>query len=105
MERKPSRKSDRSRVRMRATVSYNGIESRGSVIDLSPEGLKIYVSNDLRAVPGRQISVQTEEIGLLTGIVRWARHPTIGVELALSTNTRAKIESFYKAFASERERR
>jgi hypothetical protein len=45
-----------------------------------------------------RVSIRTEELGLLSGVVRWAAGNRIGIKLKLSTNTAAQIASFYKFF-------
>ena len=37
-------------------------------------------------------------MGYLTGTVRWFRRPRLGVKLEMSSNTAAKVESFYKKY-------
>ena len=102
MQQQPQRSIGRTKTRMRATIGCMSGETRGSVMDLSEQGMKLYMSNDLRAEPGYRVTVVTEEMGLLTGVVRWIKPPYLGIELNLSSNTRAKVESFYKYFADTR---
>lgn len=99
MQPRYERNQDRTRTRIRATIGCVSGETRGSVMDLSDQGMKLYMSNDLRAQPGFRVTITTDEMGLLTGTVRWVKFPYLGVELNLSSNTRAKVESFYKYFA------
>ncbi|PWW04241.1 PilZ domain-containing protein [Hoeflea marina] len=95
-----SRRSNRVRTRIRATIECNGVKTRGSVLDLSEDGMCVYISDSVRAHVGHEINVLTEEMGMLSGIAQWTIFPRIGVRLNLSSNSRAKIESFYKNCAA-----
>jgi len=90
------RKSQRSRCRLRADVIYQERAFRGSVLDLSETGMRLYVNNDIEIPPGRSIDVKSQELGHLTGTVRWHRFPEMGIQLDLSSNTVAKISSFFR---------
>lgn len=94
-----SRRSTRVRTRIKATVECNGVKSRGSVIDMSDDGICVYVSDCIRAQVGHEINVLTEELGMLSGVAQWTMLPRIGVKLNMSSNSSAKIESFRKNFA------
>lgn len=89
----------RDRTRMFARVTCRQKEARASVLDLNDGGMCVYLAADIEAMPGREVSVFTEEMGVLDGTVRWARGPRIGIQLNLSSNSHAKVESFYKYFA------
>ena len=75
-----------------------GQKSHGAVLDLSQHGICMYLSVDIPVGFGDKITVETEEMGLLIGTVRWIRRPRIGAELVLTSNNRAKVESYYRFF-------
>lgn len=58
----------------------------------------IYLNSHIPIFPGEEIIIKTEEMGFLTGTVRWFRRPRLGTELHMSSNTAAKVESFYKKY-------
>lgn len=91
-----SRRSARVRTRIRAIVECNGVKSRASVLDLSHDGLCVYISDSLKAHVGHEVNIFTEEMGMLSGVAQWTESPRMGVMLNLSSNSRAKIESFFK---------
>lgn len=95
---------ERKRTRMSADVACEGRVTRASVLNLTEEGMCLYLRDDIGAGAGRIVTVTTAEMGLLDGSVRWVRSPHVGVELYLSTNARAKVESFYKRFAVSAQR-
>ncbi|MEP3436447.1 MAG: PilZ domain-containing protein [Hoeflea sp.] len=88
----------RDRTRLRAKIECMGQKSHGAVLDLSQHGICMYLSVDIPVGFGDKITVETEEMGLLIGTVRWIRRPRIGAELVLTSNNRAKVESYYRFF-------
>jgi PilZ domain. len=91
---------ERRRTRMSASVACEGRVTRASVLNLTEEGICLYLRDDIGARAGHMVTVTTDEMGMLDGSVRWVRPPHVGVELYLCSNTRAKVESFYKRFAT-----
>ncbi|MEM5492207.1 PilZ domain-containing protein [Hoeflea sp. AS16] len=90
------RAQPRDKTRMHAHIDCKGNETRGSVLDLSKLGAGLYLSQDIPVAFGDEIHFKTEEMGHLTGTVRWSRSPRVGVALLESSNTEAKVESYYK---------
>lgn len=86
----------RDKTRMRAKIDCKGTKTPGSVLDFSKVGAGLYLSNDIPLAFGDEIHFKTEEMGHLTGTVRWSRSPRVGVALLASSNTEAKVESYYK---------
>lgn len=80
-----------------------GQKTTGAVLDLSQHGICLYLSTDIPVASGDKITVETEEMGLLIGTIRWIRLPRIGAELVLTSNNRAKVESYYKMFVDNRQ--
>ena len=92
----------RDKTRMRASIDCKGQETPGSVLDLSRLGAGLYLSHDIPVHFGDEIHFKTEEMGHLTGTVRWSRSPRVGVSLAVCSNTEAKVESYYKMLREAR---
>lgn len=91
------RAAERTACKIRATAHCLGHSSPAAVLDLSPNGLRVYLRVDINASVGSHVTVETEELGTLSGEVRWIRFPHLGVALARSSNTAAKIESYFKS--------
>lgn len=89
---------ERDRTRVRAKIDCMGQKTDGMVLDLSEHGICLHLSNDIPVGFGDKITVLSEEMGLLVGTVRWIRRPRVGAELVMTSNNRAKVESFYKLF-------
>lgn len=90
----------RKATRMVANVVCAMRETRASVLNLTEEGMCLYLRDDIGVETGRIVTVTTKEMGALDGSVRWVRAPHVGIQLYLSSNTRAKVESFYKQFSA-----
>jgi len=75
-----------------------GRTTHATIIDISQSGMCIYLNAHIPISPNEEIIIKTEEMGLLTGTVRWFRRPRLGVELHMSSNTAAKVESFYQKY-------
>lgn len=91
------RRDARSRCRIRATAVHNGHRSPATVLDLSMGGISIYLRVDIGIVMGATVTVETDEIGSLSGTVRWIREPRVGLEVGRSSNTAAKISSYLRS--------
>lgn len=92
----------RDKTQLRAKIDCMGQKTGGAVLDLSEHGICLSLSIDIPVGIGDKITVLTEEMGLLVGTVRWIRKPRIGAELVLTSNNRAKVESYYKFFHTGR---
>jgi hypothetical protein len=90
------RRYERISCKIRATLRYMGREARAAVLDVSEGGVRLYLGSDVGAGVGQQVTIDTDELGRLTGDVRWVRFPRMGVDLHKSSNTAAKITSYFK---------
>jgi hypothetical protein len=92
------RVSPRSQTKITGTVTCKTGSSNGVVRDLSDEGICFQLLFDIGARTGQEVTIRSEELGFLTGMVRWVRGDKIGIKLKLSSNTAAQISSYYKFF-------
>lgn len=88
----------RTETKITGNVSCKTGSSNGIVKDLSEEGICFQLLFDIGARTGQEVTIRSEELGLLTGIVRWNRGDRIGIKLKLSSNTAAQIASYFKFF-------
>ena len=93
----------RDKTRLSAKIDCMGQKTHGAVLDLSQHGICLQLAIDIPVGRGDKITVETEEMGLLIGTVRWIRRPRIGAELVLTSNNRAKVESYYRMFKDNRQ--
>ncbi len=91
------RAEPRTPCKIRATAYCRGRSSPAAVLDLSRQGLRVYLRLDIRADVGSLVTVATDELGSLPGEVRWIQFPYLGIEFVRSSNTSAKVESYFKA--------
>tara|TARA_R110002020_G_scaffold28146_1_gene89941 strand:+ start:8102 stop:8419 length:318 start_codon:yes stop_codon:yes gene_type:complete len=92
----------RDKTRLRAKIDCMGQKTHGAILDLSQHGICLQLAIDIPVGRGDKITVETEEMGLLIGTVRWIRRPRVGAELVLTSNNRAKVESYYRFFKDNR---
>jgi len=90
------RAARRDKTRMRAMIDCKGHKTSGSVLDLSKLGVCLYLSADIPVAFGNTITLDTAEMGFLSGTVRWAHQSRVGVQLETSSNTEAKVDSYFK---------
>lgn len=93
---KDLREDERSSCKIKATIRYQGREARAAVLDLSEAGARVYVGADIGVGVGQQIAIETEQLGHLTGTVTWLKAPYAGVRLSPSSNTSAKVFSYFR---------
>lgn len=94
------RVSPRDQTKITGTVTCKTGSSNGIVKDLSDQGICFQLLFDIGVRTGQEVTIQSQELGRLTGIVRWCRGDRIGIKLNISSNTAAQISSYYKFFRS-----
>ena len=97
----PVRATDRSRVRIFATVRVMHQTVRGRVVDLSPSGIALDLEAAIHATPGQIVTIESEELGRLSGTIRWHGNGRLGIQYKLSTNALAQITSYFRFFHEE----
>jgi len=97
----PVRGNDRSRVRIFAEVRVMHQTSRARVVDLSPTGMAFDLEKPIQAMPGQMVTIESEELGRLSGTVRWYSNGRLGIQYKLSTNALAQITSYFRFFHEE----
>lgn len=97
----PVRATDRSKVRIFATVQVMHQTVRGRVVDLSPSGMALDLEKPVQAMKGQMVTIESEELGRLSGTIRWFSNGRLGIEYKLSTNALAQITSYFRFFHEE----
>ena len=97
----PVRGNDRSKVRIFADVRVMHQSSRARVVDLSSSGMAFDLEKPIQAMPGQIVTVESEELGRLSGTVRWYSNGRLGIQYKLSTNALAQITSYFRFFHEE----
>ena len=52
-------------------------------------------------MPGQLVTIESEELGRLSGTIRWLRNGRLGIQYTLSTNALAQITSYFRFFHEE----
>ncbi|SOC35019.1 PilZ domain-containing protein [Rhizobium subbaraonis] len=97
----PVRASDRSKVRIFATVKVMHETSRARVVDLSASGMALDMEKPIKILPGQIVTIESEELGRLTATVRWYNNGRVGLQYKLNTNSLAQISSYFRFFHEE----
>lgn len=92
------RAAERTKTRIFATVTYVSQSVRARVIDLSATGIALELESPISASVNSQVSVDSEDLGHITGTVQWNHGGRIGLKLSLSSNTLAKLASYFRFF-------
>lgn len=93
-----SRTSERTKTRIYATVRYVKQSAKARVIDLSETGIALELDSPIDAAAQSQVSVDSNDLGHLTGTVVWNHSGRIGIKLDITTNTLAQISSYFRFF-------
>ena len=98
--REDQRRAQRHSCRVPAQVRVRGKNYHGFIVDVSETGVRV-VGDQLKNISaGERVELFSEDLGWMTGGVRWQRPGAIGLKLEESSNTRAKFEAFRKNFTT-----
>ena len=96
------RREERRQCSLVATIRAECGELPCTVVDVSPQGLRVAVWATENLKHGDGVTVTTAEFGAVAGAIRWAAHPRFGVELAQSVEPPAPLLQFYNSLTTER---
>ncbi|GEO84851.1 MULTISPECIES: PilZ domain-containing protein [Alphaproteobacteria] len=95
------RKAARSRCRLTGKVRHFNQEAEGRILNISRTGIAIELKGRLHASTGSNVLIQTDDIGLIEGTVRWARNGFLGVQIKQNSNTLAQMSAYFRHFHRE----
>lgn len=94
-----TRSADRKKTRITGTVRYFNQAVEGRVTDLSPKGMALDLGGRIfHAEDGSPVRVETQELGVLEGIVKWRRSGRLGVQFNANSNSLAQVSSYFRFF-------
>ena len=93
-----NRRAPRHHCRFPAQIRIGGKNYEGHIVDLSEAGVRVLADQLTDVWTGDRVEVFCDELGWMTGSVRWRRPGAFGLRLDQSSNTRAKFEAFRKNF-------
>ncbi|MBL0371328.1 PilZ domain-containing protein [Rhizobium sp. KVB221] len=97
----PFRTDERSKVRIFGVVKVMNETSRARVVDISASGMALDLETPIKVTPSQIITFESEELGRLSGVVRWCRDSRIGIEYKLTTTALAQISAYFRFFHEE----
>lgn len=92
------RRAQRIRSNIPVLVDLQGRLVEGRLFDISRTGLGVQLHQALFAPPGTQITVKSEQLGALPGVIRWRKDNRIGVYFGPSSNASAKVDAYFRFF-------
>lgn len=92
------RTTTRTKTLVTGNLSCKTGSRNGIVVDLSDEGICFQLHSYIDVRAGDEVTIHSNDLGVLNGIVRWTRGNRIGIKLKPSSNTAAQIASYYRFF-------
>lgn len=100
--RMKTRGAERKKTRILGTVKYFNQAVEGRVTDLSPTGMALDLGGrTLHAADGSPVRIESEELGILEGTVKWRRSGRLGVQFSINSNAVAQVSSYFRFFHRE----
>lgn len=97
--RMKTRTAERKKTRITGTVKYFNQTVEGRVTDLSPKGMALDLGGRVfHAADGSPVKVESEELGILEGTVKWRRSGRLGVQFNVNSNANAQVSSYFRFF-------
>jgi hypothetical protein len=81
-------------------IEYQGRNIEGRLFDISRTGMGVAMKQAFFAPEGSQVTVKSQEFGALPCIVRWRKNSRVGVIFGPSSNTAAKVDSYFRDYLS-----
>jgi hypothetical protein len=93
-----TRSAQRRKTRIAATISYYSQSTKARVVDLSTAGLALDLGGSLPAALGSPVIIESEELGILEGTVKWSHNGRLGIQFRPNSNASAKVTSYFRFF-------
>lgn len=93
-----TRVAARRKTRIFGTVSYYNQKANARVVDLSPAGLAVDLAGPFNAAAGSPVRIDSEELGVIEGTVKWCHAGRLGIAFRPNTNASAQVASYFRFF-------
>jgi hypothetical protein len=93
-----TRSAPRQKTRIFGTVKYYGQSAKGRVVDLSATGLALDIAGPFQAATGSPVRIESEELGVIEGTVKWHHSGRLGIAFRPNTNAAAQVASYFRFF-------
>lgn len=95
------RKAQRSRCRLDGKIRHLNQEVDGRILNVSRTGIAMELKGRLHASTGSNVLIQTDDIGLIEGTVRWSRNGFLGIQIKQNSNTLAQMSAYFRNYHKE----
>ncbi|GGF80354.1 MULTISPECIES: PilZ domain-containing protein [Rhizobium] len=92
------RSAPRRKARIPGTLKYYGQSVNARVVDISATGLALDLGAPLNASIGSPVRIDSEELGVLEGIVKWSHNGRLGIQFRPNTNAAAQVAAYFRFF-------
>lgn len=92
------RAAPRRKSRITGTLKYYGQSVSGRIVDISVNGLALDLSASFSASAGSPVRIESEELGVLEGIVKWNHNGRLGIQFRPNTNASAQVAAYFRFF-------
>ncbi len=96
-----TRSAPRRKTRIIGTVKYYNQAAKGRIVDLSDTGLALDLGSAFHAAAGSAVKIETEELGILEGTVKWSHRGRLGIHFRPNSNASAQVQSYFRFFHQE----
>lgn len=93
-----TRSAVRRKTRIFGTVKYYNQTAKGRIVDLSATGMALDLGGPFHAAAGSTVKIETDEIGVLEGIVKWTHRGRLGIFFQPNSNSSAQVLSYFRFF-------
>ena len=95
------RTNPRSRCRLDSSIRYMKHTATCRIINISRTGVAVEIYTAFHAAPGSTVAIENDQMGLLEGIVRWARGGRFGIQFRYNSNSIAKVDAYFRNYHQE----
>ncbi|KGE01951.1 MULTISPECIES: PilZ domain-containing protein [Rhizobium/Agrobacterium group] len=96
-----TRSAARQKTRIYGTVKYYHQQAKGRVVDLSATGMALDLGGPFHAANGSPVKIESEELGILEGTVKWCHRGRLGIQFRPNSNAAAQVSSYFRFFHKE----
>jgi hypothetical protein len=93
-----TRSAARRKTSISGTVKYYSQITKGRVVDLSETGMALDLSGPFNAANGSPVRIESEELGILEGTVKWFHRGRLGIQFLPTSNAAAQVSSYFRFF-------
>ncbi|MFB9952226.1 PilZ domain-containing protein [Rhizobium puerariae] len=92
------RSTPRRKTRVLGTVKYYSQAAQGRIVDLSATGMALDITGPFHAANGSTVKIESDELGVLEGTVKWRRSGRLGIQFRPNSNASAQVSSYFRFF-------